>query len=75
MDIKREEISAEIEEFIEEHNLEDGDYVIIVIELTPINREIKYVYKTLNDFNQKYDDHVREMDPNSGVRVEWYTFD
>jgi len=74
MNYTTEEISEQITDFIGEYSLNKGDYFIIVSELNN-GKHIRFAYKSLDDFQKKYDDHIKEIDENSGIRVEWFSFD
>lgn len=70
-----EEITKHINDFINENNINEGEYVIIVFEKTNYTKNVRFVYKNVNDFNQRYDEDIKEIEDEKGIRVEWFTFD
>jgi len=70
-----EEITKHINDFINENNINEGEYVIIVFEKTNYTKNVRFVYKNVNDFNQRYDENIKEIEDEKGIRVEWFTFD
>jgi tRNA threonylcarbamoyladenosine modification (KEOPS) complex Cgi121 subunit len=68
------EISEQITDFINEHSLNEGDYFIIVSELND-EKHIRFAYKSLDDFQKNYDEHIKQIDEYSGIKVEWFSFD
>ncbi len=74
MNYTTQEISEQITDFINEHSLNEGDYGIIVSELND-GKHIRFAYKSLDDFQKNYDEHIKQIDKDSGIKVEWFSFD
>jgi hypothetical protein len=64
-----------LKEEIEKENLNESDYCIIIYEVFPAKREVRFIYKNFQDFSEKMKADCQKIDEDNGIYLEWRTYE
>ena len=64
-----------LKEEIEKENLNESDYCIIIYEVFPEKREVRFIYKNFQDFSEKMKADCQKIDEDNGIYLEWRTYE
>lgn len=76
MEIPKEDI-IEIGRQISENNLKDKSYVVLVYEIHPRWKKVRFAYRNFQEFKNKIEDdyNKKPFDEDNGIYLEWREFD
>lgn len=68
------EALEQLKQMIEEDNLKDGDYVIIMYKVDCGNAKVENVYRNFKHLMENYQKDVDSIHEDYGVRLEYFSY-